>query len=139
MTQDMKSPFAGLGLGFDPFAFGKTGTAGPGAMVPGMGEWVRIQQELMAATVQFSQQAMATAKSDIALVGDVMRKLMSVKTPEEFAAWQRDMSEFVGSKYFEQWTKFGEQVQAIFVKAGEPAPAAPTVEPGGAVRMKKAA
>lgn len=122
MTQDMKFPFAGLG--FDPFAFSKPGApfAWPkaGAAVPGMSDWVRVQQELLAATMAFGQGAMATAQSDVALVSDVMRKLMLVKTPEEFAAWQRDMSEFVGSKYFEQWTKFGEQVQGIFAKAAAP-------------------
>ena len=111
MTQDMKKFFAGLGFGENAFEWPKAG-----AGMPAMGDWVRIQQDLAKAAMEFGQSAMAMAKTDMAVSGDVSRRLMQVKTPEEFAAWQRDMFELVNSKYYEQWTKFGEQVKAAFTK-----------------------
>lgn len=120
MTQDMKQLFSGLGFGENGFAWPKTGTT-----VPTMGDWIRIQQDVTKAATEFGQSAMAMAKTDMVLGGDVTRRLMQVKTPEEFAAWQRDMFELVNSKYFEQWTKFGEQVRAAFAKTTAPAAAEP--------------
>ena len=130
MTQDMKKFFAGMGFGENAFAWPKAG-----ATMPAMGDWVRIQQDLAKAAMEFGQSAMTMAKTDMAVGGDVMRRLMQVRTPEEFAAWQRDMLELVNAKYFEQWTKFGEQVQVAFTKTATPA----EVEPEIVTKPKKAA
>jgi len=137
MAQDMNSMLAKMGFGNSAFAWPKAGAA-----MPGMTDWLRIQQEMLAAATKFSQEIVATAKSDAELGGDVMRRLMTAKTPEEFAATQRDMFELVGSKYFEQWMKFGEQIQGVFAKtvatATEPTPTV-TPEPAGTTKSKKAA
>jgi hypothetical protein len=134
----MKSMFAKMGFGDKAFAWPTAGAA-----MPDMSHWLSIQQEMLAAATKFSQDVVATAKSDAELGGEVMRRLMTSKTPEEFAASQRDMFELVGSKYFEQWMKFGEQIQAVFAKAVTPAAAAaaPTAapEPTGSTKPKKAA
>lgn len=114
MAQDMKSLFAAFGSG--PFAWPKTG-----AMVPDMANWVRIQQDMATAAMEFGQRMATMAKTDLALGGDVLRRLMMAKTPEELAAWQSDMLALVSSKYFEQWIKLGEQVQQTFAKAATPA------------------
>ncbi len=132
MTQEMKSSVQGQGMGFDPFSFAK-----PGAALPGMSGLLSMQQTMAARAMEVFQQAMATMQSDVALASEVMRKLVLVKTPEEFAAWQRDMFELVGSKVFDQWTKFGEQLQGSLAKVA--APAAGKVETGGAGSLKKAA
>lgn len=114
MTKDMKSLFAAFGSG--PFARPKTG-----AMVPDMANWVRIQQDMATAAMEFGQRMATMAKTDLALGGDVLRRLMMAKTPEELAAWQQDMLALVSSKYFEQWIKLGEQVQQTLAKAATPA------------------
>jgi hypothetical protein len=133
MAQDIKSMFAKMGFGDNVFAWPKAGGAMP---MPDMGNWVRTQQEIFAAFTKFSQDAVTRAKSDAELGGEVMRRLMAAKTPEEFAATQRDMFELVSSKFFDQWTKFGEQMQTAFAKTTVPAVAA---EVETVTKAKKAA
>jgi hypothetical protein len=129
----MKSMFQALGSADNPFGWPKTGMA-----VPDMSNWVRIQQDMAKAGMEFGQRMAAMAKSDLELSGNVLRRLMQAKTPEELVAWQRDMLELVSSKYFEQWMTLGEQVRGFFdlgvIEAPEPET---TPEPEGGTKPKK--
>jgi len=116
MTENVKSMFPGLGTGFAQFAWPKAAMGMPA--MPAMGEWVRIQQESMAMLAKFGQEATSMLASDMALGADVARRLMLAKTPEEFAATQRDMFELMGSKYYEQWMKLGEEMKGLFAGLG---------------------
>ena len=134
MAQGMKSMFTGPMASFAPFAWPQAGTA-----MSSMGEWFKIQQELVAMTAKFGQEATQLLSSDVELASDVMRRLMVAKTPEELAATQRDMFELVSSKYFEQWLKLGEEMKALFAKAGVPTPEGTAPAAETAFKQKKAA
>jgi hypothetical protein len=119
MAQNVKSMFPGPGTGFAQFAWPKAGMGMPAMpALPAMGEWMRIQQESMAMLAKFSQEAASMLASDMAMGADVARRLMSAKTPEEFVATQRDMTELMGSKYYEQWMKLGEEMKGLFAELG---------------------
>ena len=133
MTQDMKSTFAGLGFGNNPFAWPKGGAA-----IPGIGDWLRIQQDMATAAMEFGQRAIETVQADAKLGSEAVQRLMLAKTPEDFSAWQRDVFELMSSRYIEQWTKFGEQMQGAFAKTLASAKT-PMPEPEAAIKPKKAA
>jgi len=120
MAQGMKAMFTGPMAGFTPFAWPQAGMS--------VGEWFKIQQELVAMTAKFGQEATQLVSKDVELATDVMRRLMLAKTPEELAATQRDMFELVSSKYFEQWLKLGGEMKALLGKAGVPTLETPAEE-----------
>jgi len=121
-----------------PWLGGDTKMAWPQAGFPteAMSDWLRTQQEALAAAMQFGQEMLLSAHKEIEAGGGIMQRMMTAKTPEDFFACQRDMVELVSSTCFEQSLKLTERMQTLFAKAA-PA-AAEATEPMSVVPRKVA-
>jgi hypothetical protein len=111
MTERMKSKPAGAGSGLFPLAWPQTEFP-----MQAMTDWVGTQQKMFAALTKMTQEAMAIAQKEAEAGRGILVRMMSVKTPEEFVACQRDLVELMSSNYFEQMMKLGEQMQSRLAK-----------------------
>ena len=98
---------------FRPFVWPQAGRA-----ISAMDEMLHIQTEMIGLATRFGQEAATMMSSDFELATAALRRLVAAKSPEEFAATQRDMVELISAKYFEQWLKLGEEMKELLVKSG---------------------
>ena len=82
-------------------------------------QWLRTQLELLAAAVQFGQEAMRRAHTEIETAGGIMLRMATARTAEDVVACQRDMIELVSAAYFEQMVALGQRMHGALTSETE--------------------